>query len=207
VKHFSLDEWADFVRGATTASQAAAMQKHLNGDCRECKKTVDAWTAIVAFAEREAANEPPADAVRVATSYFAPFKLASKQNRVLQLAKLAFDSLEPGTVLGVRGSGSFPQHLTYRCGNVFIDLRLVPRPDTRSMALAGQVVDSRPPGSGLAGVPVSLLSAEDTWLETTTDQLGEFHFSFPPAENVKLLFGTDGAAVLVLLPSASVGLA
>jgi hypothetical protein len=205
VKHFSSIEWADFVRRAVTPTQAAAMQAHLDQDCRQCMKTVDVWTAMAAFAEREAACEPPADAVRVATSYFAPFKLASKQNRLLQLAKLAFDSLEPRTVIGVRGSGSFPQHLMYQCGNVFIDLRLMPKPDTRSMALAGQVVDSGPPSSGLSGIPVSLLSAENTWLETTTNQLGEFHFSFPQGENLKLLFGTDGAAVLVLLPDAPAG--
>jgi hypothetical protein len=207
VKHFTLIEWAGFVRSSVAPAQAAVMQRHLDEDCRQCKKTVDAWIAMTAFAKREAASEPSADAVRVATSYFAPFKRASRESRVLQLAKLAFDSLEPRAALGVRSSGASPHHLMYQCGNVFIDLRLIPKPDTRSMALAGQVVNSGPPSSGLAGIPVSLLSAENTWLETTTNQLGEFHFSFPPGENLKLLFGTNGAAVLVLLPNASAGLA
>lgn len=208
MKHFSLTEWADFVRGALSPNQEAALQRHLDDDdCRRCKKTVEMWTAMATFAKREATYEPPADAVRIAKSYLAPFKLASKQSRVLQLAKLAFDSLESPAVMGVRSSGSSPQHLMYQCGSVLIDLRMVPKPDTHSMSLAGQVVSSGPASSGLAGIPVSLLSAEDTWLETTTNQLGEFYFAFPARQSLKLLFGTEGAAVLVLLPDASGGVA
>ena len=200
MKHFSLTEWADFVRGVVTGEQRASMQKHLDEDCSRCQKTVGMWTSIVTFAKHEATYDPPASALRVAKSYLAPFRLASLQTRVLQLAKCTFDSFASQVLAGVRGSEPVPQQLMYRCGNVSIDLRLEPKPATRSMALAGQVLDSGHPGGGLAGIPVSLLSREDTWLETTTNQLGEFHFSFPAAHHLRLLFGMQGAAWLVLLP-------
>jgi hypothetical protein len=203
VKHFSLTEWADFSRGVLTAEQRASMQNHLDEDCASCRKTVGMFTSITVFARREASYEPPGDALRVARSYLAPFKLAAGQSRLLQLAKSTFDSFQSPATAGVRGSESVSQHLMYQCGNVFIDLRLEPKPDTRSIVLAGQVLDSgRPGGGGTEGVSVSLLSMESLCLETTTNHLGEFHFSFPPAPHLKLLFGMEGNAVLVLLPAA-----
>ena len=207
MKHFSLAEWADFVRAVLTAEQRTSMQRHLDEDCAVCKKTVGIWTSIASFAKQETAYQPPAGASRIAQSYFAPFKLASRQNRIMQLARRTFDSFENLAVAGVRGSGPVPQQLMYQCGNIVIDLRLEPKLDTRSMVLAGQVVDSEQPGGVLGGVPVSLLAKQDTWLETTTNQLGEFHFSFPPAEHLQLLFATEGTAVLVVVPDAKARLA
>lgn len=211
MKHFSLTEWADFVRGVGTEEQKALMQKHLDEGCSACKETVDTWTSIATFASHEVRYEPSANALRVARSYLAPFKLASRQAKGLGakglgLAKLTFDSFEGQALAGVRGSGPVPQQLMYQCGSVFIDLRLEPKPGTRSVALAGQVLDSVKPDGVLGGIEVSLLSEKVTQLETT-NQLGEFHFSFSPAQHLRLLIGTEDTAVLVLLPDAEPGLA
>jgi hypothetical protein len=200
VKHFSLAEWADFARGVLTADEQTSMQKHLDENCVRCRKTVGMWTSVAAFARQESAYEPPASALRVAESYLAPFKLAARRTSILELAKRTFDSFESQALAGVRGSGSAPQQLMYQCGNVFIDLRLESKPATRSMALAGQVVDSAHPGGVLGGIPVSLLSKEEAWLDTTTNHLGEFHFSFPPARHLRLLVATEDKSVLVVLP-------
>jgi hypothetical protein len=200
VKHFSLTEWADFARGVLTADQQVPMQKHLDENCERCRKTVGMWTSVAVFARQESAYEPPANALRIAESYLAPFKLAARRTSILELAKRTFDSFESQAFAGVRGSGSAPQQLMYQCGNVFIDLRLESKPATRSMVLAGQVVDSEQPGGVLGGIPVSLLSKEEAWLETTTNHLGEFHFSFSPARHLTLLVATEGKSVLVVLP-------
>ncbi len=181
------------------------MQKHLEEDCARCKKTVGMWTSISAFARHEAAYEPPASALRIAECYLAPFNLAVRRSSVLELAKRTFDSFESHVLAGVRGSGPAPQQLMYQCGNIFIDLRLEPRPATRTIALAGQVVDSGEPSGGLDGIPVSLLSKEEAWLETTTNHLGEFHFSIPQTRHLKLVVGAEGKAVLVVLPDAEGG--
>jgi hypothetical protein len=204
VKHFSLTEWADFARGVVPPEQRGTMQKHLDEDCTRCKKTVGMWTSISAFARQETAYAPPASALRVAKSYLAPFQLAARRSSILELAKQTFDNLESQVLAGVRSSGPAPQQLMYQCGNIFIDLRLVANPAARTTALAGQVVESGKPG-GLNGIPVSLLSKEKAWLETTTNHLGEFHFSFPPTRHLTLLVGTEGKAVLVVLPDAETG--
>ncbi|MGH9642425.1 MAG: hypothetical protein ACRD3Q_08360 [Terriglobales bacterium] len=178
------------------------MQKHLDEGCADCKKTQALWDSVQNFAHREMTYEPPANALRIAESYLAPFKLASGRSQTLRLATPTFDSFAGQALAGLRGSGLAPQQLMYKCGNVFIDLRLEPKPATRSIALAGQIVSSEKPAGGVEGIPVSLLAKKETWLETTTNQLGEFHFSFPPGQHLELLFGTKGASVLVVLPDA-----
>ena len=206
MKHFALAEWADFVRGIAKSEQSAAMQKHLDENCSRCAQDVRMWTSVVGFAQQEVTYEPPPSALRIAKSYFAALQLASRQTRALQLATRTFDSFEGQTVAGLRGSGSVAQQLMYQCGSVIIDLRMEPKPSTRSITLAGQVVDSGPFGGGLGGIPVSLHSEEATWLKTTTNGLGEFHFSFSPTPHLELVFGIEDSAVLVLLPDA-VGIA
>jgi len=200
VKHYSLGEWADFVRGLTSEALTASMRRHLQF-CGSCRKTTRIWTSIDEFGKRQMAYEPPAGAMRVVESYLAPFKLASRGTQLLHLARVTFDSFARQAPAGVRGVDLAPQQLVYKCGNAFIDLRLEPRPATRSMVLAGQIVGSGEAESGLAGIQVSLLQGEDSFVETTTNQAGEFHFSFPMLQRTRLLFGMPDAAWLVLLPT------
>jgi hypothetical protein len=209
VKHFSLTEWADFVRGVVTPEQRASMQKHLDENCSRCNKTVQLWTSLAEFSRQETAYEPPAGALRIAESYLLPFKLASRQGRALQLAQLTLDSFERPVLEGIRGFDPIPRQLMYQLGDVVVDLRLEPNPASNLMVLAGQVVDaqSQEDGLGLAGIPVSLLSKGDIVFEITTNELGEFQFSFERAENLELLIGIESSALLVLIPDFDVGAA
>jgi hypothetical protein len=207
VKHFPLAEWADFVRGVVTAEKKGSMQKHLDQNCSDCKKTVEMWTSIVELSRHAIAYEPPLSALRIAESYLIPFKLALPQAHALQLARPVFDSFESPALEGVRGLDTVPQQLMYQCGDFFIDVRLEPKPASNSMVLAGQVVDSRKPGSGLAGIPVSLFGKGHSLFETATNQLGEFHFSFQAEQRLRLLFDMEETALLVLLPDAEFGTA
>ena len=198
--HFSLGEWACYVRGLATDDQKTTMRKHLQ-KCSSCRKTVGIWTSISEFGKHEAAYEPPASALRVVESYLAPFQLACRRPQLLQLAKATFDSFARQAPAGVRGVDLAPQQLMYECGNAFIDLRLEPRPATRSIVVAGQIVSSGEAESGLPGIQVSLLQGEDGAVETATNEAGEFHFSYPVTQRARLLFGMPDAAWLVLLPA------
>jgi hypothetical protein len=205
MKHFSLTEWADFVRGLVPARQKASMLSHLDSDCSRCRRTVEMWTSIVNFSKHEAAYEPPASATRVAESYLVPLKLALRLAHNLKLAQPIFDSFKNLAPEGVRGLEAAPQQLMYQCVNIFIDVRLEPKRTSNTMILTGQVVDSRKPGGGVAGVPVSLFGKSVTLLETVTNQLGEFHFSFQTEQNLRLLLETPDDALLALLPDIDAG--
>jgi hypothetical protein len=202
VKHFSLIDWVDFVRAVAPAKKMASMQKHLDENCGRCRKTMELWTSIIGFAKQEVTYEPPASALRIAESYIIPLRTALRQTEGARLARLTFDSFERQATAGIRGFDPVPRQLMYRCGNVFIDMRLVPAQTSDLMVIVGQVMDSQQPGSGVAGIPVSLLRSGDTLFETTTNQLGEFHFSFRAAQRLGLLFGMKSSPLLLQLPDA-----
>jgi len=145
----------------------------------------------------------------MAESYLLPFKLASRQGRVLQMAQLTLDSFQRPALEGIRGIDIVPQQLMYQLGDVVVDLRLEPNPASNLMVLAGQVVDaqSQEDGLGLSGIPVALLSKGNVVFEITTNELGEFQFSFQRAENLELLIGIESSALLVLIPDLDAGAA
>ena len=54
MKHFSTEEWVDFVKQVLTTSQQEAMQKHLGTGCKRCKDTVSLWQKVSKTAAAEA---------------------------------------------------------------------------------------------------------------------------------------------------------
>jgi hypothetical protein len=202
VKHFSITEWADYVRDVATEEQRAHMEKHLSEGCVTCLKTVQTWKSVTECARQEISYEPPASALRIAEAYFVPIKLAMKQAAGMHVARLMFDSFERRAAEGIRGSDPLPRQLMYKCDEVFIDLRLEPAPLSNQMLLVGQVADPRQPVGSVGGIPVSLLSDKDTLFQTLTNEFGEFRFSFRTSEGLRLLVGTKETSVVVPLPEA-----
>lgn len=199
VKHYSESDWVDFARGVVTAEQGEAMQKHLNEDCDACKRTVQLWTSVADFAKQETAYDPPSDRVRVVQSFLAPFKLGLRESQRLHLGHLTFDSLNQHVLQGMRGSDATTRQLMYQFGPLFVDMRLEPRPDSSIMALTGQVVDSREPLGGMAGIPVSIIGSGDTLSETVTNPLGEFRFDLHSSGHLRLLLRLDEGTLLLVV--------
>ncbi len=202
MKHFSITEWADFVRDVATAEQAVQMQKHLDEGCSGCTETVQTWKSVTEYAKREVSYEPPASALRLAKSYFAPFKAAANQATGIQVARLSFDNFAHGMQVGVRGADPQPRQLMYEYDGIFIDLRLEQGPASRELVLVGQIADSAQSSVNPEGIPVSLLSGSNTLLETSANQSGEFHFSFRPSKHLQLSIGLKETSVLLSLPEA-----
>jgi hypothetical protein len=153
----------------------------------------------------EGQYEPPAGELRIVESYLVPFKLASRRTQILQLARLTLDSFDRQALEGIRGFDIVSRQLMYQCGEVYVDMRLEPKAASNLMILAGQVVDSREAEGGLAGIPISLLSEGNIMFDVTTNQLGEFQFSFQPARQLELLIGIKDTALLVLVPDDECG--
>jgi hypothetical protein len=205
VKHFSITEWADFVRDVATEELSAQMRKHLDEGCSGCMETVRTWKSVAEYARQEAYYEPPSSSLRIANSYFAPFKSASKQAAGMLIARLTFDSFASRMQLGIRGSSSLPRQLMYRCDDVFIDLRLEPKFPSRQVVLVGQIADSGQPARSVDGIAVSLLRGGDTLSQASTNQFGEFHFSLQESEEVRLVVGLKETAIVVSLPDTEWG--
>ncbi len=205
VKHFSITEWADFARDVASAEESRQMQRHLDEGCSVCTETVQTWKSVTECARQEVSYEPPSSSLRIAKSYFAPFKLASKQATGLRIARLTFDSFARRAEVGVRGSDPLPRQLMYQFDDVCIDLRLEPKPATNQVGLVGQVADSGEPAMSVDGKAVSLLRGSEMLAQTSTNQFGEFRFSFRDSEHLQLLVGLKETAVVVSLPDPDAG--
>src|SRR4051812_21443060 len=102
MKHFTSEDWIDFVRDVQSPAMTAQMKEHL-AQCDACQKSFRLWSAVNKAAAKDLDYAPPSDAVRLARSLFEPAKPQSLGNLV---AKLIFDSAQQPVTEGVRGSVS-----------------------------------------------------------------------------------------------------
>lgn len=199
MEHFSLSDWADFVREVGTSQKRDVMRPHIDAGCKDCAMTLEIWKTVMDFAKREQLVDPPASAVRIVQAYFSLMQGAGAPQG-LEIAKLAFDSLQ-GELVAERGSMvQMPRQLLFKCGTFCVDVRLEPKPGSNYVVMVGQVIDAQKPLKGFDHVPVSLLSHGDKVSETTTNQFGEFHFGFEPVNHMQLFFGMQQKALVVPLP-------
>lgn len=205
MQHFSLTDWADFVREVSSPQQQGAMRQHLDSGCQDCMKTAEVWNSVMELARREQLNDPPSSTLRIVQAYYALMQQSAPEG--LAIATIAFDSLQHELV-GERGSvAQTPRQLLFKCGTFCVDVRLEPKPGSNFVVLVGQVIDAKKPLKGFGQVPVSLLSQGDKVSETTTNQFGEFHFGFESVEHMQLFFGMQQKALLVPLPQGQVAAA
>ncbi len=181
------------------------MQKHLDEGCSVCRETVQIWKSVRECARQEVSYEPPSSSLRIAKSYFAPFRLASKQATGMRIARLTFDSFAGRAEVGVRGSDPLPRQLMYQFDNLFIDLRLEPRPAANQVGLVGQLADSGEPAMSVDGMPVTLRRGSETLSQTLTNQFGEFRFSFRDSGQLQLVVSLNGTEFVVSLPDGDSG--
>jgi hypothetical protein len=200
--HFSMGEWADFIRQASVPQQRMLMEEHLESGCKGCLKTASIWKAVMNFALQEKENTPPAADVRVAASLYRA--LYSSRVEELSVAHLAFDSFLQAEIAGLRGaSGSASRQLLYKCGTLCIDMRLEPQPGSNYVVLVGQLVDAHSPLKACEDISVSLMGDGDKLSETTTNTFGEFHFGFESVKHMQLFFGMERTGLVVPLPESS----
>lgn len=200
MKHFSIAEWVDFVRGVAGEEQSAFQQEHLDGGCSLCMNTVKTWKSVAEFAKQEPSYNPPNRAINIASSYFAPYKSALSQAAGFRIALLTFDSFQGAVRLGIRGSQSAARQLMYSCGDVVVDVRLEPKLSSNSVALVGQIADPEQAETIEPGAAVSLVRQGETIMSTSASEFGEFHFSFRVSENLQLQITMKEATVVVPLP-------
>jgi hypothetical protein len=205
VKHFSPTEWVDFARNVVVAEQRVPMQEHLDQGCGNCLKMLKMWAAMLEFAPRELFYEPPPIAIRIAKSYFVSLGLTLKERADVRILRHMFDSFSLGALQGVRGAGTAPRQLMYNSCSVFINLRVEQKPGSDWMALTGQVVDANLTDGALKEIPVLLFCKGDKGLETTTNQFGEFKFSFEAIGHLGVLLSMKKVALLLMLPEGLAG--
>jgi len=183
MKHFSMQKWADFVRGAVAHEQSRAMQKHLDSGCSNCRKLVESWKQVLDCAVREKSYGPPDACMRMVKAQFALSHPHEGRARKVDYAELVFNSFAQPAPAGIRSGATRPWQLMFRRSNYSIDVRIESRDD--GIAIIGQVLDSGQAGSGVCDIPVRLMTYKQ---QTTTNRFGEFQFEVESMEDPGLLF-------------------
>jgi hypothetical protein len=185
MKHFSTEEWIDFVNQLLSGERRDTMQAHLDSGCEPCAKTVSLWQRVRQTAAAEAAYEPPAGAVRIAKAAFAAAGFASKQEESKSFAEVLFDSFKQPVMVGARSGLATSRQMLYRADPYQIDLQIEPKPGVNSLVVTGQLMDIADVGS-TQGIPVTLSNHRGSSLVAKTNQFGEFSLEIEDSGDLEL---------------------
>jgi len=185
-EHFSDQQWADFVRGLSTAPQQSAMQTHLDSGCARCAETVRLLRVVSASAA--AWTSVPEHLTAAARAVFEPGSAERGWIEKLTplIATLAFGPSLDWQPAGVRGRALEGHRAVFRAGDYSVDLSLEAVEALERREMVGQISHELDPEQRLEGVIVQVLVAGRTVGETATNRFGEFMIECPEKDSVIL---------------------
>lgn len=186
MKHFSMEEWVDFARGAADETLMKKMRAHLESGCGKCAKEAAIWQRVQNVAQRREDLEPSEAATRTVKGFFSIYGKGPEKRSVGLVAQQLFDSLLEPLPSGVRSTATAPRQLLFEAESLRIDVRLEPIPDSGSMGLIGQALDSSNPQCRLEGASVALFKSGKLVAETKTNHFGEFQLQCDQGARLEL---------------------
>jgi len=188
MKHFTTEEWIDFVRQVAPGSKQHVMQQHLEKGCRRCQATVELWQKIYTTAMTEAAYQPPAENVRAAKAAFATagWTAASQERR--STLEVLFDSFLQPVFAGARSAGTGMRQMLYRADPYQVDIQIETKPEGNRLVVTGQLLNVSRPDFGASNVHVTLSNRRGSVVHTATNQFGEFRGEVDFSGDLELSF-------------------
>jgi len=203
MKHYSTEEWIDFVNHVATSARQVAMQKHLVTGCKSCKETASLWQKISKLAAAEAIYQPPADVLRVAKAVFATSGLAPSKQESRGLIEILFDSFRQPAIAGARSVVIGTRQMLYRADPYQIDLQIEPKPGANRIVLTGQLLDLSHPGVIGSDIQVTISNRRGDSVVAATNQFGEFSGELENSGDLELSIpGGDESPIVIFLRNA-----
>jgi hypothetical protein len=203
MKHFTTEEWIDFVNRVVTADKERGMQEHLGSGCKRCGQAVDLWQRVRKTATTAANYHPPDETVRAAKAQFAIAGLGGKRKETNSLIEVLFDSFSQPILAGARSVGTETRQMLYRAEPYQIDVQIEAQPENNRLAVTGQLMDARHPEIVGRDVLVTLSNRRGHLVKTVTNQFGEFHGEINNSGDMELSFsGTDEKSIVISLRDA-----
>jgi hypothetical protein len=156
MKHFTTEEWIDFVNRMTPRKKQEAMRKHLESGCKGCEEKFAFWQKLRGMAASEANYQPPADAVGVVKAAYELPRRSSQEKESRSLVEVLFDSFLQPAAAGARSKATGARQMLYRADSFQIDLQIEPKPGSNHMVVTGQMMDVSTPEIVSSGVQVKL---------------------------------------------------
>jgi hypothetical protein len=198
MKHYTTEEWIDFVNQLTTTSRKTEMEAHLKAGCQGCERAVSRWMRVQRAAASEASYQPPGEVVRIAKAAFSALGLA-RERRTITGIEILFDSFREPAFAGVRSVGGGARRLLYRADPFRIDLQIEAKLGGNNIVVTGQVLDLRHPETVVREVPVIVSNQRGRTVEAKTNEFGEFHQEIENSGALELVFRADDKPVTISL--------
>ncbi len=198
MKHFSIEQWIDFVNGVSAKPAQQDMQKHLDSGCKQCAGAVALWQKVLRSAAEESRFDPPTDTVRLVKAAFANARLEAKSGLAGVIARLVFDSFQTQAVAGARSAGMQTRQMLFSANPFQIDLSIEAKPGETRLSVTGQLMDTSQPDSVGRGVPVTLSNRRGQTIQTVTNNFGEFHGEIENRGDLELSFPGKGEKHVVV---------
>jgi len=198
MKHYSTEEWVDFVNHTVTAGQQRVMQNHLATGCKPCKETVSLWQKVSKTAAAEATYQPPAVTVRLAKAVYLTTRLNTPRKESRSLVEVLFDSfLQPATA-GARSIVIGTRQMLYRADPYQIDIQIEPKPGTNRLVITGQLLDLGNPGVLGRDIQVTISNHRGNTVVAATNHFGEFSGEVENTGDLELTIPGDAEKPIVI---------
>jgi hypothetical protein len=191
MKHYTTEEWVDFVNEKVGQKQFKAMQTHLQSGCQKCFQIEALWKRVRQAASRETTMQVPESVLQHLRNAFVVMAPAKKKAGLFEIPRLISDSVWGLAAVGVRATTSSSRQLLYQAGNIVIEMRIEPKPNSDLIQLEGQIMDTVLKGKGIERVQVRLMKAQTQVAETSTSTFGEFHLEYEAAKSLQVTFGVS----------------
>jgi hypothetical protein len=200
MKHFTTEEWIDFVNQVASSTQHGAMKKHLESGCKRCADTVTLWEKIRKMAASEPSFQPSTEAVLAAKSAFATAAWAFQAKRSGSLVELLFDSFLQPALAGARSAGAGVRQMLYRADPYQVDMQIESKPGGNLLVITGQLLSVSHQESMGSDVQVKLSNRRGSIVQMTTNKFGEFRGEIENSGDLELSFPRpeDGPIVISL---------
>ncbi len=198
MKHFTTEEWINFVNRVTSQKQQEAMQKHLGTGCKRCVDTVSLWQRVRNTAALEAGYQPPAADVRIAKAAFAAAGRATQREEKTGLVEVLFDSFLQPMLAGARSSSLGTRQMLYRADPYQIDIQIEAKPEGNRLMVTGQLLDVNNPGIVGRDVKITLSNHRGNVIHTITNQFGEFRGEIENTGDLELSFPGQGEKTIAI---------
>lgn len=171
--HFTELQWLGFVLDCCPQDTLAAIEQHLAMECAACVREHAYWRTLHCSMMQETAEVPAWAVEQVMTLPGEPAAIDVTRS---ESARLVFDNLSTPMPAYLRSGGGYSRHCVYSLSESASVEVLVERISRQQgWSVVGQVLDED--GRGWGDCKIQLTDERDCWLETTTNDAGEFAFA------------------------------
>jgi len=186
MKHFSTEEWIDFVNQLTPQKTQELMRKHLGSGCKTCAKELALWQKVRGTAASETNYQPPADTIRLVRAAYASTGMCRQAKESKSPVEVLFDSFLQPAVAGARSMATGTRQMLYRADSYQLDLQIESKPGSNLLVITGQLMDVSTPDIVSRGVPVKLSNYREGLVHAVTNEFGEFRCEIDNSGDLEL---------------------